>query len=388
MRPPLASAALRLAALAVGLALAGCATVEAPPSAALQKVGRSDLRPEELRIQVRALAPRFSGQLENLADDIARDAGDAPTRLAMTRFKANAIPAMQSALFQPDPVAAVVDAWALVAQLQDALVDIEAQTPGRARLATPAFAGMERELEAVWADLTGKQDTSQARARVHRWARDNPLRGSVSARTDTTALLAGLTAQSGVGALGTAGRLMDTTQDLVARMDLQTAFLPKQGRWQAELFTLGALQDPAYRDALPELPLLATALQEVTRQVQAVPWLMARERSAVLAGVRDERLGAQGFVTSEREALVTELRQERVAVLQEMDRTVQRAVDRSFDRAQALVDRMFLFALGLVLLAVLGALAVALLLRRRWSPREQGPPPRSGWVHLRRPVHG
>jgi hypothetical protein len=372
--------------LALAGALAACATVEATPSELMKQVGRSDLRPEELRIRVRALAPRFSGQLENLADEVAAAVGDAPTRVAMTRFKVNAIPALQAALFQPDPVAALVDAWALVAQLQDVLVRTEGEHPHVVERATPRFDAMEKELAALWGALTGESDTAKTYARVHAWARSNPIEGSVAARPSTTELFAGLTAQGGEGLRGTAGRLLETTQDLTARLDVMTAFMPKQGRWQAELFALGALQDPAYRDALPELPALMATVRALMQQVQALPWLVARERTAVLAGVRDERLGAQGFVTAERQSMVGLLQSERATVLAEVDRTVQRGVDRSFDRAQALMDRMFLWLLGLALLLVLGALVVALLLRRR-TPLQEGPR-RAGFVHLRRPAHG
>ena len=376
MGPPLRALVLLLPALA---ASAGCATVAAPPSALMQKVGRSDLRPEELRIRVRAMAPRFSGQMEVLADEVARQEGDVATRQAMTRFKVNAIPALQAALFQPDPVAALLDAWALVAQLQDALVRSEAYAPPVVALARPRFDAMEQELAALWGELTGREDTSRTRAQVHRWADVHPIQGSVAARTSTTEMLSHLTAQAGLGALGTAGQLMETTQDLSARLDLQTAFLPKQARWQAESFVLDAMTDPVYRSALPELPALMAALQAVTEQVQALPWLMAREREAVLGSVRDERLGAQSFVTGEREALLAQLQTERQALLAGVDQTVQRGVDRAFDRAQRLVDRMFLWLGGLLLL---GALA-ALLLVRTW--RVHGAPRVLG---TRREAHG
>ena len=375
MRPAPLPRVLLLLALAGGAGLAaGCATVQAPPSALMQRVGKSDLRPEELRIRVRALAPRFSGQLEYLADSIAAQAGDTPTYAAMLRFKVNALPALQAALFQPDPVAALVDTWALVAQLQDVVARTPVgDTPAVAALAVPRFAAMERELEVLWKELTGKASVADTRAKVHAWARDNPIVDSVAARPSTTALLSRLTAQAGIGALASAGQLLETTQDLTARLDLQTAFLPKQGRWQAESFLLSALSSPTYRDAVPELPAMMQALQGVTEQVQALPWLVAREREAVLAGVREERLGVQAFATGEREQLVSTLQAERAVVLAEADRTVQRGVDHAFDRAQRLVDRMFLWFAGLLLLAVLGGALLALLLLRAWRHRPAHP---------------
>ena len=52
---------------------------------------------------------------------------------------------------------------------------------------------------------------------------------------------------------------------------------------------------------------------------------------------------------------------------------MQRGVDHAFDRAQRLVDRMFLWFAGLLLLAVLGGALLALLLLRAWRHRPPQP---------------
>src|SRR5262249_26331805 len=80
----------------------------------------------ELRIRVRALAGRFSGVLEALADDLSRRAADPAARLSLTRLKINGIPAIQAALFEPDPIAALLDTWVLLVQLDDAIAKTEA----------------------------------------------------------------------------------------------------------------------------------------------------------------------------------------------------------------------------------------------------------------------
>ncbi len=77
------------------------------------------LSAEQLRIQVRSLVDPFSGRIEEAADEIIAGSVDPRVRLAALEGKANTIPALRESLFRPDPLAAVMDAWALAKQMED-----------------------------------------------------------------------------------------------------------------------------------------------------------------------------------------------------------------------------------------------------------------------------
>jgi hypothetical protein len=81
--------------------LLGCAT-GASQSKLMQQSATSEMSPDELRIRVRAKAPRFSGKIEEIADEIVRRKPTPAMRKSMTQFKMNAVPAMQNALYQAD----------------------------------------------------------------------------------------------------------------------------------------------------------------------------------------------------------------------------------------------------------------------------------------------
>ena len=104
-----------LAALAP--ALTGCKTTQ-PRSALMEKTPNLAQSPERLRIQVRSLVPLMLGIMESAADEVLASTNDPRIRSAALHFKADGIPTMYRALFQPDPVAAVLDAWVLVAQMR------------------------------------------------------------------------------------------------------------------------------------------------------------------------------------------------------------------------------------------------------------------------------
>lgn len=344
----------------LAITASGCATT-APRSELLRTVGRSDMSEQELRIRVRALAARFSGLLEAMADDIAERGDDLHTRRVTTQFKTNAIPAMQAAIFQPDPVAALVDAWAMLAQLEPALArrlereDLVAV--GRAQLRV-----MEDEVEDLWRILVGSEDVATARERVHEWAREHPLTESLAARESTAGLFAELTAGSDITALSAAAEIVVQTADLATRLDVLAATLPKQGRWQAEYLLLGLSTEPALRTALADLGGLIEAIEGATRIFGIYPTVVAREREALLAALHDESSRLQRALSGERLAAFEQLRSERIAVLAEMDRLARGWIDRAFEHTTTLVDRLFVRLVVLVALLVIGSALAALMI--------------------------
>jgi hypothetical protein len=304
----------------MALGASGCAI--APQSSRLQqKVEAARRNPDELRIEVRALAARFSGLLETMTEEMAAARpADARLRGSMTRLRANSVPAMQSALFKPDPVAALIDAWVLLAQLDALVIATVDQEPLRG-IARRRIGVMETEVERIWGDLAGADEVAPARQRVYAFANAHPPENDLVGRQSTAALLAPLVARGRDRPLATASTLVREMQDLTARLDVQTTYLPRQARWQAQTLMLDALNDPSLR----------RAASEVTAQIAET----------------------KAFVSSERQALVDHLRGES---------------DHAFDRATVLIDRIFVRLLLLVALMIAGgllALQLVLSARRR-----------------------
>ncbi len=368
----------RAFAVVLAVLLPACATMNPPRSELAERVGRSDLDVSALRIRVRDLARRFSGLLEATADDLAAQSASPETQRELLEFKANAVPAMQGALFQPDPVAALLDAWALLAQLQDALPrHAEGTTPGLLAEAQRALGDMESQVEALWREVSGREDVSNARSQVHAWAAEHPLTGPLVTRESTAPLLASVVEASGGGLLKQAAGLLEDTRDITARVDLYASSLPRQARWQAELVAADAMNAPALRSAMAELARTVDILDRVGGVAASTPALVARERTAVLEALSQERRSLQDFVSSERQAVMAGVGRERVAVLealhaervaalQQVDGLAMGWVDHAFDRAGRLVDRVFLWLLALLGLGLVGGLVLVVLLARVW----------------------
>ncbi|MGC4118121.1 MAG: hypothetical protein QM765_26940 [Myxococcales bacterium] len=348
------SRAVLLAALA--LLPGGCATVHETPGLT-SKVEGAQMSASELRQRVRALASPFSGQLEYLADQISDQVPNPEVRLRMQRFKTNVIPQVQSALYRPDPLAALVDTWALIVQLQHVLDLISRggplADPRIDALARSRFSKMERQLEQLWQQLSGRQDTSLQRAQVHDWAAQHPIVGSIDARDSTAPLLAGLAREANLSIGGAAGRLLVTAEDLAQFVDLQAAYQPKQARWQGELMLRELFDDPTLGSPREQL----AALGALVRTAQGLPGLMAAESRSALSDLNSQRLDAQGFLSAQRTASFADAQQ-----------VGNVWIDRSFDRLDHLVDRAFAWLLAVVGLLVAGAVAVTWLIARARRP--------------------
>jgi hypothetical protein len=323
------------------------------------------------------------GVLEATADDIAARSNSPSVREAMIRFKSNAVLAMQGALLQPDPVAALIDAWALLVQMEQALPKWGAVTqPEQADIVQRSLGMLETEVEALWRELSGSEDVSQLHQLVHEWATKHPLTEPLVTRESTVPLLAAFTDRSGVGLLGTTAALATGAQDLVARMDVYAGSLPRQARWQAELAVQEMVEGtPVLTSAMDELGRAVDVLMRmgavagnapavVAREREALEDFISSERLAVMDGIRGERVAMLDGIRGERMAMMDQLHVERVETLAQTDTMGRRWVDHAFDRAEALVEHIFLWLLGLVLLFVLGMLVAAALLAPAWRRGE------------------
>ena len=355
-----------IASLVLSLAFAtGCGIFSlGPKQSQLQKeIGGTHMSGAELRLRVRSLALPFSGELETMADAVAATTNDPALKRALLQFKINAIPQMQDALLRTDPVASLVDAWALVLQLRNALrqVDPRLEIPPEV---DATFADMERQLADLWRQMTGKEDVTGIRDTIARWAAEHPLE-SLATRPTTRQLLADVTARAGLTPIQAANELLETTQDVVERLDVQSAFLPKQGRWQAELLLRQMLADPSIFGTLQNQENLLAALNQALATAATAPRWTQDEMRFALQTLHDERLQTQDYVSAERAAVVDALHAERIAAMDQANQVGAQLVDRAFARADALVDRVLLRLLifAAVVLA-LGLLLVLLLLRR------------------------
>lgn len=356
-------------------------SASAPRQTRLMKSADMTISASALRVQVRSLAYRFSGLMEDVGERILLDEEDPTRRRRTLAWLTNGIPAMQQALFQPDPLAALIDGWFLVAQMRSYFasgVD-RGMLPRDLALVNRVLDDMESDIKLIIDNAGPDTDYEAGRRLIYARAGEHPVDESFASRRGSAAFLAEFTASSGGGALKSVGAITETVEDLVARFDLAAEYLPKQARWQAMLFAIDSGYDaiPAGIENLDYIESVVGEIERLKPVVESLPELVTEERIAVLEALDahltrtlaflDQQRATlmSGDVPAEREAVLSALTEERVAVLQaiaEERRIVLEAIGQeraaAFSDLDRLMDEAFtrevnkLFVRGLVLVAI------------------------------------
>jgi len=407
---------------------AGCAVTPQRHQIAAQVHAESDISAnfEQARLRMRALVQPMSGVIVASADEILAHTSDRTARRQALLWKIEGVPALREALFQPDPMTAVADTWVLTFQM----IDYFETGPGGQALgeARPIAVTTSQQLEAavarVAASLTISGNVADARAYARKWAADHPMRQSIAGRESALTLVTDREWPSSFSTTAAIGDLMVTVDDLNRRLEVYSAQLLDQSRWQAELFLMDSAQahhldtalplaqqlvdaldrmGPAAERAVPTLeqalPLGERAVTAAGRAGEALdrtsvaverslafversPALIAAERAAAVKALSAELTRTLAFLHGERQAALKQLDAERIAVLRELtDLAVQEGkllTDEIDGVAVRAVDRAFLRAAQLCA-AVFGAIILLMILARRmfFGPRYSGDEPQS-----------
>ncbi|HXJ79170.1 MAG TPA: hypothetical protein VMS64_10855 [Candidatus Methylomirabilis sp.] len=353
-------------------AAVGCAS--APTQSAAMKGHPGVEAPvSEVRMRVRGLAGRFSGLLEETTDRVIATSSDPALHRAMLLTKTNAIPVLQESLFRPDPLEALLDSWALIAQMQDRIAasDVWHGFTAARSLVAETLQQMEAELEEVFRKVAPKMDVAAVRGRVHAWAAEHPVGDSLASRVSTRSFIADTVKQDSVGSLQALAALPETLDDAMTRVDTYVRFTPKQARWQAELLVDDLVTGPDGRTPFDQLAEVSASVDRISKVVEQLPGLSAREREAVLHAVtaertasleaiRRERLETLAFVNEQRELITKDLAVGRQALIDDLRIKVVADVETmrghlvadAADRLQRIADRSI--ALAAVVLAAFG----------------------------------
>ncbi len=377
----------RCGAAILAVFLAACSARASRQTQLMQKTDLT-ISAAQLQIQVRSLAGRFSGLMEEAGTEVLQQSDDPEMRRGALLWLTNGIPAMQTALFAPDPLAALLDGWFLVAQMHFYFEDYEKNDiPQKyADIALRSLDIMEADIRNIVTRAGSEASYEKGHQLVYDAARSTDLTGSFVSRQGSAIVLSEFTARAASGTLKSIGALTETVDDVIARFDLYAEYLPKQARWQAQLLLLEEELDgigPAIRN-LEYLELVAADVQRLTPLAESLPGLVAGERLAVLESLdaqlsrilsfvdqqratvmhedvraereavvdalRAERIAVLAAATEERQIVLEALREERLAAFADLDALVEKTVGRE-------IDRLFLRALILIAI-LLGGLAL------------------------------
>jgi len=381
----------RIVALLLMATFAACST-SGPQQTQLMKKTDLTVSSAQLQVQARSLAGRFSGLMEEAGEEALEQTDDPAMRRRVLLWLTNGIPAMQHALFRPDPLAALLDGWFLVAQMH---FYFEEQAPDDlpqnfAEIALRMLDTMEADIKDIVIRAGSENSYETGRQLVYDAARSFPLTNSFASRQGSSIVLSEFTARAGSGALKSIGSLTETMDDLIARFDLHAEYLPKQARWQAQLMMIDEGYDTVglSLEHLAYLEVVAGQIDQLTPIVEALPDLVGEERvailealdaelsrilnfidqqrtilmhedvpgerEAVLTAIREERIAVLEAIADERRIVLDALREERVAIFSDLDELM----DQAFTRE---INKLFIRALILIAILLGGFAAITFL---------------------------
>jgi hypothetical protein len=368
----------------------------------------------ELSSRNQSLLALYSAEIETAADKIISGSPSPEARRQALVWKAEAIPVLQTSLLNTDPIAAALDTWAFVFQM-NAFMERPAmkQTMGDYYpVVSETLRNMEAQMERLVQSAAPKANLADVHQRVRGWAEANPIQDSLASRQSADPDVIKKVGQTNLGTMASIKELGESMGDLSARLDSYNLYLPKQARWQAELFLEDLRRDPQLTAALSNVGTVSNAAAKLDSQRLSLQEFVHQERLQILdnlqrqriatiaslhaerlgatadlhaerlgttAALHAERLGATADLRGEREALLNALRDGEAALMNDVGATSEKEIQSLHAQSRDLIDHLFLRAIELMLLTLVLCALVAWLLLRRFSTRPTG--------HAERLVH-
>jgi AraC-like DNA-binding protein len=373
-------------AVMAGLALlaAGCRSM------APQRGVTGDLHPrkdvavntEQARLRIRALVEPLCGTIVASADRISAGTTNRAIRREALLWKIEAVPALREALFRPNPFVALVDTWVLSWQMTDYFKQGRGKQAlgDAAPIAVTTCQHLEQRLMGVAVSFTHSGNVTNVRDAARQWAADHPIRHSLAGRESVLSDPAERALRERFSLGEVAVNVGVTLDDLSRRLDIYSAQLFEQSRWQAELFAMDLGEEyqldqamPLAREAIRSTAEVAEAvnrmvapLEKTVAVAETTPQMITKERGATIEALHEEVSRAIEFGQQERIAFIEELTKQRDAALLQLHRDIskeRKALTRDVEEISLkAVDRAFYRGVQLAVVAFVVVFASAVLL--------------------------
>ena len=310
------------------LLLGGCASEQ--PKRLIEDIEGPQLTERELRMELNEYVRHWMAAVERAADGIVARSDSTVVRRNAIRWKLEAVPACQTAASRQDPVAALLDVWALSAQMTLYLETGEGKALfGRWQVnAIDAAKQLEVDIEGVARTLT---DPKLGRQLVTDWVEKHPIRGSLMARRTTAPVFAQYIREPRRSPLDAIANIDQRIADLLERLDLYVEMLPHQMRWQAEyVIEKQLITREEKEDTLRNFAAMSSSLVSMSDSLTKMSSSLDR-----LGELPDEM---SELAASERKAIGKMMDQQRTVILQEVEALKTRTLNETTRNVKDIFD--------------------------------------------------
>jgi hypothetical protein len=345
-----------------------CATSAPRQTGFMEAIPGVQMSASELRLRVRDLQDYIAATIEVASEDLAESTSHRRYQINAYLWRTNAIAAVQAVAFREDPLAALGDLIFLSSGMRhyfesDAAPELFGDSSAIALRAARRVDAATRALgESVVRDASWPVRLARLDSVAVAYPMVDLSFGQASVLTNAVAL----TERGPAGGLAAVASIDQVARDLSSRMNLYYKYLPKQFRWQMELFTLRLYE--TFGDSVrTDLHGVTTSINELTALVDAivdtalieggglVQDVAERERRAVLTEVDRQRIATLLALQGDLDAILADAQRQRVETLASVDSLLRATQESLVADSRGLVDHVFLRLAQLLLAMVVGA---------------------------------
>jgi len=347
----------------------------APPKPELMaRLTKNEVTVTGLRAIDYEFASRFSQLVAKCADEILQTTDDLETRRLALLWRMYASPQARQAAFNQDPLAGLIELWALAGQQKEYFVEGDGKGAfgeGHACV-VDTVVELDQAAEDLAAQTISATDFERIKERVAEWVAVHPIEGELYVRPTAQADLAGLVGTQAKSGLQAVGSMEETVRDLNDRIAMLSVQLPTEARWQAD-YLVNALFEEYVADPSKTV---VEAVDGITSFLDDFEMTLGNQTTRILDGITAEREAVFAAVEEQSILLLEALEGERDAVLDSVDAEVDKALGRVEATGRGLIDHFFerliwvLVAIGIFILIIVAVLIAAL----RTSKRVPVPP--------------
>jgi len=318
-RRPLSRAVNVVATCVAGAAVSACS----PPQTQglLDQIPDTTMSRAELRVRVIEIASEIIGMTKARSYEIYATAQDSQTRWAALQIAVRSNEILVTAATHADPVAALLDTWALIVQWR---YFVESETGQEIFL--PEYTDdmlanlieMEGKITALAEELTGPERLSGAVEKMETWARDHPLTARMYRPSFTTEVV-GLLPDNKKSIFSVAETLDESVGRVALRLEILNGQLPQQIVWHAGMLIEKRLGDV-------DIEALAAQSERAMTVIEELPQLIDAERDDIFRQIDVQREEIFRQVDVQRTETIEQVEQIRDETLVEIDRQRQATI--------------------------------------------------------------
>jgi hypothetical protein len=325
------------------------------------------------------IAIEYSSKLDFKTDSLFK-ANNVTYHKELFNFRIRSLQSLEHVLYRSDPVVAFMDSWVFGAQMVNYLNTEEAKEYlgfGHSTMLA-LFEEFLDEFPYTYTSMVEK-DPGAMYSSVVDFSIAHPITDYHLIRTSVIDSTAAWVGEAKLGLAGGLYTLTDLLRNMSDRLNYHAEFTPKMIEYNVES-TLGALMGtdsigPMLEESITSLMTITQTLDSIDYMVYSVTDTVLsdvnRQRWETLHFIREERKAVMEQVSLEREAVLTQVSKERKAIEQlireerqlsfdQLEAIITNTTDRSFDRVDSIVNRIFfkvlilmaIIAIGLVLAVV------------------------------------